>query len=189
MRHFLKLLVILAMVAAPLAAGAQDIRINPVPPGVKPQWTKVPGAPQVSWAPNLPTDVFRYRGKYYFFWGNFFYQGPRPEGPWKSVVKVPEVFYQVGPTYFKTAKKAGETPAAPATPGESVTPPKAKIIDIPLATPRDQAAPEPGPAPPASPEGAGNPRHAPQGDVISAAFPTPSEGYCQGRTSWWCAPL
>ena len=83
MRDFLKVLLILAMVAAPLAAGAQDIRIDPVPPGAKPQWTKVPGAPQVSWAPNLPTDVFRYRGKYYFFWANFFYQGPRPEGPWK----------------------------------------------------------------------------------------------------------
>ena len=163
------------MVAAPLAAGAQDIRINPVPPGSKPQWTKVPGAPQVSWAPNLPTDVFRYRGKYYFFWGNFFYQGPRPEGPWKSVVKVPEVFYQVGPAYFKTAKKAGETPAAPATPGESVTPPKAKIIDIPPADPAGPGCPGAGARPARQPRGAGNPRHAPQGDVISAAFPTPSK--------------
>ena len=113
MRHLLKLLAILALVAAPEAAGAQDIRINPVPPGVKPQWTQVPGAPQVSWAPNLPTDVFRYRGKYYFFWENYFYRGSAPEGPWKAVVKVPEVFYQVDPAYFKTVKKAGEAPAAP----------------------------------------------------------------------------
>jgi hypothetical protein len=152
MRHFLKVLLILALMAAPLAAGAQDIRINPVPPGAKPQWTEVPGAPRVSWAPNLPTDVFRYRGKYYFFWGNFFYQGPRPEGPWKSVVKVPQVFYQVGPTYFKTGKKAGGTPAPPATPGQSVTPPKAEIIDIPLATPRDQTPATPPPTPPSVPE-------------------------------------
>ena len=149
MRHFLKLLVILVMAAAPLAAGAQDIRINPVPPGSKPQWTQVPGAPQVSWAPNLPTDVFRYRGKYYFFWENVFYQGPRPEGPWIVVAKVPEVFYTVDPAYFKTAKKAG---GAPATSGESVTPPKAKIIDVPPAAPPAQAAPEPGSAPPGSPE-------------------------------------
>jgi hypothetical protein len=151
MRHFFTFLVLLLIVAAPLATGAQDIRINPVPPGSKPQWTKVPGAPLVSWAPNLPTDVFRYRGKYYFFWGNFFYQGPRAEGPWKSVAKVPEVFYQVGPAYFKTAKPAGETPAAPGTPGESVTPPKAKII-VPPAAPPASAAPEPGSAPPGSPE-------------------------------------
>ena len=112
MRHFLKLLAIVALVAFPGTAGAQDIRINPVPPGVKPQWTRVPGAPQVSWAPNLPTDVFRYSGKYYFFWANYFYRGSAPEGPWKAVVKVPEVFYQVGPAYFKTVK-AGEAPAAP----------------------------------------------------------------------------
>jgi hypothetical protein len=158
MRHFLKLLVIMAVVAATQAAGAQDIRIDPVPPGAKPQWTKVPGAPQVFWAPNLPTDVFRYRGKYYFFWANYFYQGPRPEGPWKSVVKVPEVFYQVGPTYFKTAKKAGGAPAAL---GESVTPPKAKIIDVPPAAP-PEAAPEPGPAPPVNPKAPGAPAKPPR---------------------------
>ena len=114
MRRLLLLLAILALVAAPEAFGAQDIRINPVPPGVKPQWTRVPGAPQVSWAPNLPTDVFRYGGKYYFFWENYFYRGSAPEGPWKAVVKVPEVFYQVDPAYFKTVKPAGEAPAAPA---------------------------------------------------------------------------
>jgi len=132
MRHFLKLLAIVALVAASQAAGAQDIRINPVPSGVKAQWTQVPGVPQVSWAPNLPTDVFRYRGKYYFFWENFFYQGPRPEGPWKLVVKVPEVFYKVDPAYFKTVKKAGEAPAAT---GEATPSPKAKIIDIPPTAP------------------------------------------------------
>ena len=106
MRHFLKLLVILVMVAAPQAAGAQDIRINPVPPGSKPQWTQVPGAPQVFWAPNLPTDVFRYRGKYYFFWANYFYQGSAPEGPWKSLVKVPEVFYQHRSRLFQDREKS-----------------------------------------------------------------------------------
>jgi hypothetical protein len=157
MRHFLKLLVILAMAAAPPTAGAQDIRINPVPLGSKPQWTQVPGAPQVSYAPNLPTDVFRYRGKYYFFWGNFFYSGPRPQGPWKSVAKVPEVFYDIDPAYFKTAKKAGGAPAPPATAGESVTPPKAKIIDIPPAAPPAQASPEPESTLPGSPEAPGEP--------------------------------
>jgi hypothetical protein len=149
MRDFLKLLALVLLVAAPAAAIAQDIRINPVPPDVKPQWTRVPGAPQISYAPNLPTDVFRYRGKYYFFWENFFYQGPRPEGPWKSLVKVPKVFYAVDPAYFKTVKKATETPAAP---GGSPPSPKAKTIDIPPAAPPAQAPPEPGSAPPGSPE-------------------------------------
>jgi hypothetical protein len=148
MRHWLTLLVLAALLAVPQAAGAQDIRINPVPPGVKPQWTQVPGVSQVAWAPNLPTDVFRYRGKYYFFWENFFYQGPRPEGPWKRVGKVPGVFYNVDPAYFKTVKKAGATPAAPvAGAGEAEPSPKAKIIDIPPAEPR-----APAPAAPAGPE-------------------------------------
>ena len=149
MRRLLLLLAIVALVAAPEAFGAQDIRINPVPPGVKPQWTRVPGTPQVSWAPNLPTDVFRYGGKYYFFWENYFYRGSAPEGPWKSVVKVPEVFYQVDPAYFKTVKPAGEAPAAPA----GATPsPKAKIIDIPPAVPPAQAPPELAPQGPPGPE-------------------------------------
>ena len=159
MRHFLKLLAIVLLVAAPQVAGAQDIRINPVPPNLKPQWTRVPGAPQVSWAPNLPTDVFRYRGKYYFFWENYFYRGTGPEGPWKAVVKVPGVFYQIDPAYFKTVKKAGEAPAAP---GESTPPPKAKTIDLPPTAPPAQPLPEPGPAPPGSPEAPGTPAAPPK---------------------------
>jgi hypothetical protein len=151
MRLVLKLLVILAMMAVPGAAGAQDIRIDPVPPGVKPQWVQVPGASQVSWAPNLPTDVFRYRGKYYFFWDDYFYRGSKPEGPWKAVAKVPEVFYNVGPAYFKTVKKAGGAAGSPTTPGEPVTPPKANIIDIPPAALPAPPPPEPGPAPPGEP--------------------------------------
>ncbi len=158
MRYFPKLWIILALVAIPLTAGAQDIRINPVPPGVKPQWTQVPGVPKVSWAPNLPTDVFRYQGKYYFFWDNYFYRGTAPEGPWKVVVKVPEVFYNVDPAYFKTAKKGGEA-AAP----EATTPsPKSKIIEIPPAEPRAPAPAEPPPAPPAGPEAPGTPETPPK---------------------------
>jgi hypothetical protein len=146
MSGFLKLLVVLALVAVPWPAGAQHIRIDPVPPGVKPQWTQVPGVPQVSWAPNLPTDVFRYRKKYYFFWAGYFYQGPAPEGPWKAVTKVPEVFYRVDPAYFKTARKEGPARGEP-TPEAC----KAKIIEVPPAPPAP-AAPEPAPASPPGPE-------------------------------------
>jgi hypothetical protein len=149
MRSFLKILAIVALVAFPGTAGAQYFHINPVPPNLKPQWTRVPGAPRVSWAPNLPTDVFRYRGTYYFFWENFFYQGPRPEGPWKLAGKVPEVFYNVPPAYFKTVKPAGEAPAAT---GVATPSPKAKIIDIAPTAPAAQPPPQPGAAPPANPE-------------------------------------
>ena len=160
MRHFLKFLAIVLLVAAPQVAGAQDIRINPVPPGLKPQWTQVPGAPQVSWAPNLPTDVFRYRGKYYFFWEGYFYRGSAPGGPWEAVAKVPEVFYNVAPAYFKTLKKADEASTAP---GASTAPPKAKIIDIPPPpAPAALAPPEPETVPPATPAPAGPPAAPPK---------------------------
>ncbi len=141
---FLILALGLALTGA--AALAQDIHIIPVPPDVKPRWTPVPGAPQVSWAPNILTDVFRYRGKYYFFWENYFYRGNRPQGPWKIVKKVPQVFYSIDPSYFKTTRQAG-VPTAPAPPGEPGLP-KAKVIEIPPATPQDEA---PGPAPEGSP--------------------------------------
>jgi hypothetical protein len=159
MRYFLQLLAIVVLVLAPAAVGAQDIRINPVPPDLKPQWTQVPGAPQVSYAPNLPTDVFRYRGKYYFFWENYFYRGSAPQGPWKAVKKVPQVFYSIDPAYFKTAKKAEEAPAAP---GGSAPSPKAKTIDIPPAAPAAPAPPAPEPATPASPEPPGAPAKPPK---------------------------
>jgi hypothetical protein len=152
MWRWLRFLIVAALVAVPWAAGAQDIRINPVPPGVKPQWTKVPGAPAVSWAPNLPTDVFRYRGAYYFFWEGYFYRGRTPQGPWKAVEKVPQVFYRVDPAYFKTAKKTDVTPASPAAPEEPGPPPsKSEIIEIPSATPRP-TLPEPAPGAPSGPE-------------------------------------
>jgi len=104
---------------------------------------------QVSWAPNLPTDVFRYGGKYYFFWENYFYRGTAPEGPWKVVVKVPEVFNQVGPAYFKTVKPAGEAPAAPA---EATPSPKAKTIEVPPTAPPVEAPPVQAPQGPPGPE-------------------------------------
>ena len=152
MRRFLKLLALVALLAVPSTAGAQDIRINPVPPGAKPHWTKVPGASQVFWAPNLPTDVFRYRGNFYFFWNDFFYRGRAPQGPWKSVHKVPQVFYKVAPTYFKTANKAGGAMGSPAIPGEPVMPPEPNIMDIPPEETPAQPPGEPQPEPPAGPE-------------------------------------
>ena len=102
--RFLLTLALAAALAA-LPALDQDIRINPVPPNVKPQWTPVPGVPQVYYAPNLPTDVFRYRGKYYFFWADYFYKSSKPSGPWKAVEQVPAPF-----SGMKTVKSLKEMP-------------------------------------------------------------------------------
>ncbi len=67
----------LALSGAPVAA--QDIRINPIPPHVQPQWTPVPNASGVYYAPNLPTDVFRHGSKYYFYWQGYLYRGSKPK--------------------------------------------------------------------------------------------------------------
>ena len=137
----LPVLILLAAVAAP--AAAQDIRINPVPPQVKPQWTPVPNASGVYWAPNIPTDVFRHGSKYYFYWAGYLYQGSKPKGPWKGLTKVPAWFSEIDPAYFKTVKKEQPTaPAAPA-PSEKAAPPTPAVPE-----PEKEGAPA-APSPPA----------------------------------------
>ena len=116
---------------------AQDIRINPVPPQIRPQWVPVPGDSQAYYAPNLPTDVFRYRGKYYFYWGGYLYLSKSPKGPWKSISKVPAFFYKIDPAYFKTLKKE-----------ETLGPPAAGPLAAPSPAPSLKEAPTPAPPAP-----------------------------------------
>ena len=90
-----------------------------------------------------------------------FIRAPRPKGPGNRLVKVPEEFYQVGPTYFKTAKIAGKTRPYPQPRGKSVTPPKAKIIDIPRLPPARPPRNR-GPPLPAAPNRRENPPRRPR---------------------------
>lgn len=151
MPGLLKLLTIVALgltlAAAP--AAAQDIRINPIPPHVKPQWTPVPNVPGTFYAPNLPTDVFRRGGKYYFYWSGYLYRGSKPRGPWKSVTEVPAWFSEIDPSLFKTAAKEGAPPPTPpAGSPEGVAPAPAAPAPVP---------PEPTPPPAPAPEKEGAP--------------------------------
>ena len=157
MARLSRLLITLALgvALAGSPALAQDIRINPVPPQVKPQWTPVPGAPQVYYAPNLPTDVFRYRGKYYFFWAGYLYQGKKPSGPWKTVQEVPAFFQEIDAAYFKTVKKEGGAPTPPAT----AAPPEAAPGTPGSETPQVEGAPA---APAPTPEAPAPPGAAPE---------------------------
>jgi hypothetical protein len=155
MARVIRLLLTLALAGALAGspAWAQAIRINPVPPNVKPQWTPIPGVPKAFYAPNLPTDIFRYQGKYYFFWAGYLYQGKKPSGPWQTVKEAPAFFSQIDPAYFKTAAKAGAAPPeigappAGAVPGQPEQAPE-------TAAPWAPSPPEPGQGAPALPEAA-----------------------------------
>lgn len=142
LKHLAAVLLGLALAAAPVAA--QDIHINPLPPHVKPHWTAVPNVPGVFYAPNLPTDVFRQGGKYYFFWAGYLYRSSKPKGPWKSVTQPPDWFSAIDPALFKTVTKEGTPP--PATPPAG---PTGGIVPIPSAPAPPEAAPPP---PPPTPE-------------------------------------
>jgi len=151
----------LALSGAPVAA--QDIRIEPIPPHVKPQWTPVPNAPGVYYAPNLPTDVFRHGGKYYFYWQGYLYRGSKPKGPWKSVTKIPAWFSEIDPSLFKTA---GTGPGGP-----PAGPPGGIAPTAPAATPPGLGAPS-GPAEGLSPA---PPASSPEAAPPAAPVPTPEK--------------
>ncbi len=168
---------VLAFALTGTALAASDIHINPMPPHLKPNWTEVPNAAGVFWAPNLPTDVFRHGTKYYFFWEGYLYQGSKPSGPWKSVTKVPAWFSTIDPSYFKTTKKEEPTPppgapGAPSAPGVAAPTPGAAA---PSAPPAEKPAPEQAPAaapaapsPATSPEAPAQPPVKPSGEVPKA---------------------
>jgi hypothetical protein len=98
-------MLVAALFLAP-AAQAQSPRIIPVPPEVTPRWTPWPGSPQVYYAPNLPTDVFRYQGRYYFLWEGIWYMSKSVKGPWRRV-RPPEALERLDRSTFKTAGGPG----------------------------------------------------------------------------------
>ncbi len=142
----------LVLAFAGAAQEATDIRINPIPPQVQPQWTPVPNAPGVDWAPNIPTDVFRHGTSYYFYWDHFIFQGSSPSGPWKLVQELPSWFSKIDPSYYKTmntwqpAGSAGPAPApAPGAPVPAPATPEALPPAAPLPPPPGKAPlPPPG---------------------------------------------
>jgi hypothetical protein len=139
----------LALSGAPVAA--QDIRIEPIPPHVKPQWTPVPNVSGVYYAPNLPTDVFRRGSKYYFYWQGYLYRGSKPKGPWKSVTKIPAWFSEIDPSLFKTAASGPGGPPAGPPGGLAPMPPTPPGPGTPPGPAEGLAPATPAPAP-ASPE-------------------------------------
>lgn len=138
----------LGLLLGSVPALAQTLRIIPVPPGVKPRWQAVPGAPQVSFAPNLPTDVFRYRGRYYLYWDGMWFGSRTLQGPWERSSRIPPALGRIPSSYFKTAgRRTGPPEAGQGPPGayQPAVPPGAEKRD-PFSVPG--VAPPPGWQPP-----------------------------------------
>jgi hypothetical protein len=102
-----------------------DTHCGPVPviPSCKPQWTAITGVPGVQYAPNIASDLFRYRGGYYCQHGGRWFQAGTIQGPWSVVQTPPATFHRIQPVYFKTppgwarGKKIGWG-GAPMPPGQ-----------------------------------------------------------------------
>jgi hypothetical protein len=148
--RLLLLLAFLALMAGPVVA--QTLRIIPVPPGVKPQWQAVPGAPQVFFSPNIPTDVFRHKKKYYLYWDGMWFESRTLQGPWERPRQAPLALARIPPTYFKMAGRKGafgpgpppSPDGAPVVPGRPWTPPGPAPAE---PIPPFEVTPEPGPPP------------------------------------------
>jgi hypothetical protein len=104
---FLALGLLAALTAPPTLA------VVPLPPtvpsGVSPQWTPVPGSPEVEFAPNLKVDLFRYNGRYYYWVAGAWRVGQNPTGPWQRLEEAPPALRRLDPGLFKSIHK-------PATP-------------------------------------------------------------------------
>ena len=101
------------------ALGAQSQFVPPWAPNLAPQWTPVPQVPGVYYVPDLGHDLFRYNNQYYFYQQGSWHRGDRLNGPWGVIKNPPQVFYNIGPTYFKSppgwakGKKTGWGAAPP----------------------------------------------------------------------------
>lgn len=162
------------------SALAQTLRVIPVPPGVKPRWQEVPGVPQVAFAPNLPTDVFRYRGRYYLYWDGMWFASRTLQGPWERPRSVPPALGRIPSSYFKTAGRRTGPPEAGREPSGAFQPP------VPPGAGKRDPFSVPGVAPPPGwqpPSGSGQPGGAPPGQVTApgmAPVPPPTPPVQEG---------
>jgi len=113
---------IILLVLSGGTASAQTLRVIPVPPHIRPQWTQVPDNPKVLHAPNVPADVFKGPGGagYFFYLDRYWYRSKTLNGPWTMLQEVPEYLYRIGPQYFKGK---GGAPAPPPVKPPGVSPP------------------------------------------------------------------
>jgi hypothetical protein len=125
MKFFPKVLplVLVILVSGVTASWAQAQFVPPWTPDVAPRWTPIPQVPGVSYVPDLAYDLFRYANQFYFYQNGRWLLGDGLSGPWREITNPPQVFYNLGPAYFKSppgwakGKKTGWG-GAPAPPGQ-----------------------------------------------------------------------
>jgi hypothetical protein len=109
--YLLWLAVVGVMVCSAASAGTQDVNITiglgtpSLPPVVittPPQLIAVPGT-SVAYAPEAPTTLFFYQGRYYTLVNQAWYTAPVYQGPWVviQVGKVPPPILAVPVEYYK----------------------------------------------------------------------------------------
>jgi hypothetical protein len=103
---------LVVMMVVLLASPARSLTPLPptVPPGVTPQWTRVPGNPAVAYAPNLKVDLFRHQGVYYYWVAGGWRTGQNPRGPWFRATEVPPAILNLDPSLFKSVYKPRRRP-------------------------------------------------------------------------------
>jgi WXXGXW repeat (2 copies) len=120
-RRLMRLLMVgvaVTMLVSAAPTVAQDVKIDigigtpPVPPIVvttPPQLVVVPGT-SVYYAPDVPTNYFFYKGRYYTLVNNAWYTAPVYNGPWvviqvgkvpPPVLTVPVEYYKIPPGHLK----------------------------------------------------------------------------------------
>lgn len=119
---------VLPLLAVLLLLGGQTLQAKPksvptFPPDLAPQWAPVPEVPGIYYAPNLSHDVFQYGNQFYYYNQGLWQIAQALTGPWQAIANPPQVFYNIGPTYFKSppgwakGKKTGWG-GAPLPPGQ-----------------------------------------------------------------------
>ena len=150
MRRLLLLLTILALVVAPEVVGAQDIRINPVPPGVQTSVDPGPrGAPGLL-GPQPPHRRFPLWRQILFLLGKLLLSRPGPGRTLEVGGEGARGLLSGRSGLFQDREKS---PGRRRQPRVEPTPsPKAKIIDIPPSAPPEQAPAEVAPQDTPGPE-------------------------------------
>ena len=96
------LLVVLTLLLGHPAPAQPRRAAGSVPPNLAPRWDQIPEAPGVYYAPNLSQDMFRYGNLFYYYSQGLWQIAQALTGPWQVIQNPPPVFYNIGPTYFKS---------------------------------------------------------------------------------------